>query len=339
MTTVRSVLVDAPKEKLRLGEREFADPGYGQVRITVEAAGICHSDNAFVAGLLPGLNYPLTPGHEIAGRIDALGEGVRGWSVGERVAIGWFGGYCTSCNACRRGRLVDCENAEIPGMAYPGGYADAVVAPVTGIARIPQALSAVQAAPMACAGVTVFGALRDSSARPGDLVAVVGLGGLGHLAVQFAAKMGFDTVAVARGAEKGLLAAELGARDYIDSTVTDVAADLQRQGGAKLVVATASNSEAIARAVDGLAPQGELSVVGIAFEPMPITPLQLITPVRLVRGHPAGVAADVEDTMAFAARTGVKAMVEEMPLERAAEAFDRMMANQARFRMVLTTGA
>lgn len=338
MPTVRSVLVDAPMGKLRIAERELPDPGPGQALVAVEACGICHSDGAFVAGHIPDLSFPITPGHEIAGRIDALGEGVAGWQVGDRVAVGWFGGYCTYCTACRRGDFVHCDHAQIPGRSYPGGYADAVLVPATGLARIPDGMSAVQAGPMACGGVTVFGALRSSGARPGDLVAVVGLGGLGHLAVQFAAKSGLDTVAIARGQEKAQLAAQLGARHYIDSTAQDVAAELRRLGGAQVVLATAADSAAMARTVDGLAPNGRLAVVGISFEPMQISPLQLISPAHTVYGHPAGTPIDVEDTMAFAALTGVRAMVEEMPLDRVEEAFLRMAANQARFRMVLTTG-
>lgn len=338
MSKVRCVLVDGPSGRLRLAERELPEPGHGEVLIAVEACGICHSDGAFVAGLIPGLSFPVTPGHEIAGRIDALGAGVHGWRVGDRVAVGWFGGYCTHCTACRRGDFVHCEYAQTPGRSYPGGYGDAVVVPATGLARIPDGMSAVQAAPMACAGVTVFGALRDSGARPGDLVAVVGLGGLGHLAVQFAAKSGLDTAAIARGRDKAELAARLGARHYIDSTAQDVAGELRRLGGARVVVATAADSAAMARAVDGLAPHGRLAVVGIAFEPMQIAPMQLISPARTVYGHPAGAPVDIEDTMAFAALTGVRAMVEEMPLDQAEQAFGRMAANEARFRMVLTTG-
>ena len=339
MALIRSMQVDAPSAELHLVEGEAPDPGYGEVRIAVEASGVCHSDGAFVAGQLPGLTFPVTPGHEIAGRIDAVGEGVRGWRSGDRVAVGWFGGYCTYCNPCRHGDFVHCEHAQLPGLSYPGGYADAVVVPATALARIPESMSAVQAAPMACAGVTVFGALRRSSARPGALVAIVGLGGLGHLAVQFAAKMGLDTVVVARGREKAPLAAELGARHYIDSTEQDVTAELRRLGGARIVIATAANSEAMARTLDGIAPNGELMVVGVDTEPMPISPLQLITPARSVHGHPSGSPADIEDTMAFAALTGVRALVEELPLEQAGTAFERMMKNQARFRMVLTTGA
>ena len=339
MPKVRSVLVDAPSGGLRLGERELPEPGPGEVRVTVEACGICHSDAALGAGLIPELRFPVTPGHEIAGRVDALGAGVRGWQTGDRVVVGWFGGYCTYCTPCRRGEFAHCENAQVPGRSYPGGYADAVVAPATGLARIPDGMNAVQAAPMGCAGVTVFGALRAGGVRPGGLVAVVGLGGLGHLAVQFAAKSGMETVAIARGRDKAEFAARLGAHHYIDSTAQDPAAELRRLGGAALVLATAADSAAMAAAVDGLAVNGRLAVVGIAFEPMRISPLQLISAARGVYGHPAGTPMDVEDTMAFAALTGVRAMVEELPLDQVEKAFQRMTANQARFRMVLTTGA
>lgn len=339
MPTVRSVLVDAPMGKLRLGERELPEPGTGEVRIAVEASGICHSDAAFVAGQMPDLRFPVTPGHEIAGRIDALGAGVRGWQAGDRVAVGWFGGYCTYCTSCRRGDFVHCEHAQTPGQSYPGGYADAVVVPATGLARIPDGMSASQAAPLACAGVTVFGAMRASGPRPGDLVAVLGLGGLGHLAVQFAAKSGMETVAIARGQGKAEFAAQLGAHHYIDSTVQDPAAELQRLGGAALVLATAADSGAMTAAVGGLGANGRLTVVGIAPEPIQVDPLQMILGARTVYGHPSGTPIDIEDTMAFAALTGVRAMVEELPLDQVDQAFERMMANQARFRMVLTTGA
>jgi len=338
MVTVRSAQVDAPNGKLYLTDRDVPDPGPGQVRITVEASGICHSDGAFLGDALPGLTFPLTPGHEIAGRIDALGDGVTGRQVGDRVAVGWIGGYCTGCRSCRHGDFVHCENVQIPGLAYRGGYAESVVVPATALARIPDGMSAVQAAPMACAGVSVFGALRHSSVRPGDLVAIVGLGGLGHLGVQFAAKMGLDTVVVARGRDKEALAAELGARHYIDAITQDVSSELQSLGGARIVLATAANSEAIAGSLRGLGPNGELMVLGIDPEPMRIGPLDLIIPGRSIIGHPSGTPADVEDTMAFAELTGIKAMVEEMPLEQAAEGFDRMLANEARFRIVLTTG-
>ncbi|HEV2634637.1 MAG TPA: alcohol dehydrogenase catalytic domain-containing protein [Actinocrinis sp.] len=338
MLKVRSVQVDAPEGELRVVDREVPDPGYGQVRIAVEASGICHSDDAFIAGALPGLTFPLTPGHEIAGHIEALGEGVRGWAVGDRVAVGWFGGYCTTCPQCRRGQFVHCLNAQIPGLSYRGGYADAVVVPATALARVPDRMSTVQAAPMACAGVTCFGALRNSGARPGDLVAVLGLGGLGHLGVQFAAKMGFDTVVIARGQDKASFAASLGSRHYIDATSQDVAAELQRLGGARIVLATASNSDAISGTVEGLAPNGELVVIGIDPEPLRVAPLQLILQGRSVHGHPAGSPADIEDTMAFAELTGISALVEEVPLEQAAEGYARMASNKARFRVVLTTG-
>jgi alcohol dehydrogenase len=338
MPAIRAVQADEAGSALRLVEREAGEPGPGHVRVTVEAGGICHSDSSFVNGQLPGLVFPVVPGHEIAGRIDVLGDGVVGRQPGDRVAVGWFGGHCGHCDPCRRGDHFHCVDSQIPGLSYPGGYADAVVVPANALARVPAGLTAAQAAPLACAGVTPFHALRTSGARPGDLVAVLGVGGLGHLGVQFAAKMGFDTVAVARGTEKAELAADLGARHYIDSTAQDVPAELRRLGGARVVLATASRSEAIAGAVDGLAPYGELVVVGIDAAPLPISPLQLINASRSVRGHPSGTATDTEDTLAFAAMTGVEPMIEEVPLEQAQAAYTRMMDNRARFRMVLTTG-
>ncbi|MFF1963280.1 alcohol dehydrogenase [Streptomyces sp. NPDC058232] len=339
MRTVRSVLVDSPAGDLRIGSREVADPGRAEVRVTVEACGVCHTDSQFVNDQLPGIVFPVTPGHEIAGRIESVGPGVVNWQVGDRVAVGWSGGHCTHCNPCRRGDFVHCENAQVPGWAYPGGYAESIVVPANALARIPATLSAVEAAPLACAGVTVFNGLRRTGARPGDLVAVIGLGGLGHLAVQFAARMGFDTVVVARGQEKAKLAADLGSRHYIDSAREDVSAELLKLGGARVVLATAGNSDAMAAALDGLGPHGELIVIGIDAAPMKITPLQLILQSKTVHGHPSGVAMDTEDTLAFAAMTGIRPIVEEVPLEQASEAYRRMMDNQARFRIVLTTGA
>ncbi|MEU2624573.1 alcohol dehydrogenase catalytic domain-containing protein [Streptomyces sp. NPDC007157] len=339
MSTIRSVAVAEPSGKLQVVESEAVAPAHGQVRIAVEACGVCHTDSHFVDNHLPGLAFPVTPGHEIAGRIAEVGPGVQRWAVGDRVAVGWFGGHCTYCDPCRRGDFVHCERAQVPGLAYPGGYAESVTVPANALARIPDELTAVEAAPLACAGVTTFAALRRSQARPGDLVAVLGLGGLGHLGVQFAASMGFDTAVIARGEEKASLARELGARHYIDSTRQDVAAELTALGGASAVLATAANADAMAVAVDGLKANGELLVVGIDAAPMRLSPLQLITNSRTVHGHPSGDAMDVEDTLAFAAQQGVRAWVEEAPLAEAAAAYDRMMRNEARFRMVLTTGA
>jgi alcohol dehydrogenase len=291
-----------------------------------------------VNGYLPGLQFPLTPGHEIAGRIDAVGEGVEDWPVGTRVAVGWFGGNCGHCTPCRRGDFVDCVNLQVPGLSYPGGYADSVVVPVAALARIPDGLTPVEAAPLSCAGVTVFNALRNGPARAGDLVAVLGLGGLGHLAVQFAAKMGFDTVVIARGAEKAPFSVQLGARHYIDSTVEDVPAALQDLGGASTIIATAASSDAMSVTFDGLAARGALSVVGTSLEPLSVNPIQYINGSRQSHGVPAGSAQDVEDTLKFAELSGVRAVVEQLPLEAVQQGYDRMVENKARFRVVLTTG-
>lgn len=339
MSTYRVVQVSAPNGTFELTEREVPQPGFGQVRIDVQACGVCHSDALFVSGGLPGVSFPEVPGHEIAGRIEELGEGTqdRGWQIGDRVAVDWFGGSCGHCRPCREGDFIVCRNLKVPGWAYDGGFAEKVIAPVDAPARIPGGLAASDAGPMACAGVTVFNGLRRSSARPGDLVAVLGLGGLGHLGVQYAVAMGFETVAIARGPQKADFAKQLGAHHYIDSTSgTPVAEALQSLGGAKVVLATAGNSEAITATVDGLAPRGELVVIGGDTAPMGINPAQLLMSARVVRGHPSGTAQDVEDTMAFSVLHGIRPMTEIMPLDRADEAYQKMLAGKARFRMVLT---
>jgi alcohol dehydrogenase len=323
---------------LEIVKREVPEPGPGQVRVVVEACGVCHTDLALVNGWLPGSTFPLVPGHEIAGRVDALGPGVTAWRLGQRVGVGWFGGSCGFCPACRSGGMVDCASLQIPGVAYPGGYADAVVVPADALAAIPDGLSAVEAAPLMCAGVTTYNALRNSVARPGDLVAVVGLGGLGHLAVQYAARFGFDTVAVARGGDKEAYARELGARHYIDSSAQNIGEALMALGGAKVVLATPSDSAAIAAGVDGLAPRGQLIVAGAPGDPMQISPLQLIFGSKSVVGHASGTSYDSEQALAFSAFTGVRPMVEVVPLERASEGYERMLSGAARFRVVLTTG-
>jgi alcohol dehydrogenase len=322
-------------------EREVPEPGAGQVRIAVEACGICHSDAFFVDAVMPGVRFPLVPGHEVAGRVDALGDGAAeyGWQPGDRVAVGWFGGSCGHCTACRQGDFVVCETLKVPGWAYDGGFAERMIAPVDALARIPESLAAADAGPMACAGVTVFNGLRRSAARPGDLVAVLGIGGLGHLGVQYAVAMGFETVAIARGAGKARFAEQLGAHHYVDSTAdTPVGEALQALGGAKVVLATAGSSEAISATVDGLTHRGELVAIGATPDPLGISPLQLITGGRVVRGHPSGTAQDVEDTMAFSALHGIRPMTEVAPLAEADEAYRRMLSGSARFRMVLTTG-
>ncbi len=337
MTTFRAAQATSPGAQLAIVDRPLADPGPGQVRVAVEACGICHSDSIFVEGQWPGLQFPVTPGHEIAGHIDAVGDGVQDWSEGDRVAIGWSGGYCGQCRPCRRGDFVHCEVGMVTGAAFPGGYADYVVAPATALARIPDELSAVDAAPLACAGLTMFNSLRHTSAGPGDLVAILGIGGLGHLGVQFAVKMGFRTVAIARGTEKGELARELGAHYYIDSTASDVAAELLKLGGARVIAATATNADAIAAAIGGLGLHGELLTLAALNDPVQVIPMQLITISGTVHGHPAGVAHDLEDTLNFAATQGIRPMVEVVPLDKAADGYQRMLANQARFRVVLTT--
>jgi alcohol dehydrogenase len=337
MTTFRAVQALSPGAPLAVIDQALAEPGPGRVRVAVEACGICHSDSMFVDNQWPGVQFPVTPGHEIAGHIDALGDGVEGWREGDRVAIGWSGGYCGHCRSCRRGDFVHCEVGMVTGATFPGGYADFLVAPASALARIPDEMSAVDAAPLACAGLTMFNSLRHTGAGPGDLVAILGIGGLGHLGVQFAVKMGFRTVAIARGPEKGELAHELGAHHYIDSVASDVATELQNLGGARVIAATATNAEAISGSVGGLGLHGELLALAAVPDSVQVTPIQLITISGTVHGHPAGVPHDLEDTLNFAALQGIKPMVEVMPLEKAADGYQRMLANQARFRVVLTT--
>ncbi|MBV2154904.1 alcohol dehydrogenase catalytic domain-containing protein [Kitasatospora sp. SUK 42] len=341
MSTYQVAQATAPGGTLHPAEREVPRPGPGHVRIAVEACGICHSDALFVNAALPGVSFPVVPGHEIAGHIEELGEGVqeRGWQVGDRVAVGWFGGSCGHCKPCRQGDFIVCRNLRVPGWAYDGGFAEKAVAPADALARIPGDLAASDAGPLACAGVTTYNGLRRSAARPGDLVAVLGLGGLGHLGVQYAVAMGFETVGIARGAEKAGFAKQLGAHHYVDSTAdTPVAEALQSLGGAKVVLATAGNSAAITSTVDGLAPRGELVVIGADTSPMGISPAQLLMNGNIVRGHPSGTSQDVEDTMAFSALHGIRPMTETVPLGQAEEAYQKMLAGRARFRMVLTTG-
>ncbi|WP_326822930.1 alcohol dehydrogenase catalytic domain-containing protein [Streptosporangium sp. NBC_01756] len=334
----RSMQVAEPGGDLSLVQVDTQEPGPGQVRVTVEACGVCHSDVLITGGHIPGTTFPVTTGHEIAGRIDAIGGNVTGWSVGDRVAIGWYGGSCGHCDACREGDGVLCPELQVPGVAYAGGFADSVVVPAVALASVPDELTAVEAAPLACAGVTVYNALRRSSARSGDTVAVLGLGGLGHLGVQFASKMGFNTIAMARGPEKASLAHKLGASHYIDSATEKMADALQAHGGAKVVLATVTNAAAMSATVDGLGRRGELIIVGVAMEPLDITPLQLVSGAKRVYGHASGIAVDTQNTMRFAAQSGVRSWTEEVPLEEADAAFQKMISGQARFRMVLTTG-
>jgi D-arabinose 1-dehydrogenase-like Zn-dependent alcohol dehydrogenase len=336
---MRVVQVSEKNGPLHLVERDMPEPARGEVRVKVEACGVCHSDSLAVEGTMPGATFPRVPGHEIAGRIDALGEGVQGWSVGQRVGVGWFGGACYRCEPCRRGHIIDCRNLRIPGINYDGGYAEAMVCPADALAAMPDDLEAAEAAPLLCAGITTFNALRHSGALPGDVVAVLGVGGLGHLGIQFAAKMGFRTVAIGRGGDKEQLARKLGAAHYIDSGAEDAAAALQGMGGAKAILATVPSGKAISPLVGGLGVRGKLIVVGVSPEPIEVPSFAVIGQSASVIGHASGTSIESEDTLRFSAMSGVRPMIETMPLEQAAEAYAKMMRGDARFRMVLTMGA
>ena len=338
MSKMRVAHVTRPNGPFEIVEREIPEPGAGQVRIKVEACGICHSDSMTKEGLWPGIQYPRVPGHEIAGVIDAVGQGVAGWKTGQRVGVGWHGGHCGYCDSCRRGDFVTCQVAfQVPGIAYDGGYAEYMVAPASALAAIPEALSAVDAGPLMCAGITTFNSLRNSGARPGDLVAILGIGGLGHLGIQFAAKMGFRTVAIARGVDKEPLARKLGAWSYIDSKMQDPAAELVKLGGAKIVLATVTNGDAMSATLGGLGVNGKLIILGAAAEPLQVPGIPLLLGRRSIVGWPSGSSIDSQDTLSFSLLTGVRAMSEVFPLERAAEAYEHMMSGKARFRAVLTT--
>jgi D-arabinose 1-dehydrogenase-like Zn-dependent alcohol dehydrogenase len=337
MKKMRVVQVRSAAGPFDVVERDVPEPGPGQARIKVQACGICHSDSFTKEGHWPRIEYPRVPGHEVAGVVDALGSGISGFSVGQRVGVGWHGGHCGYCEACRRGDYVTCRVApQIPGITFDGGYAEYMIAPTGALALIPEGLSAVEAAPLMCAGVTTYNALRNSGARAGARVAVLGLGGLGHLGVQFAAKMGFETLAIARGKDKEALARELGARDYIDSQAQDVAAELLKRGGADVILATVTSGSAMNAALGGLAIDGKLIVLGAADTPLQVPAILLIGGRRSVTGWPSGSSIDSQDTLAFSARSGVRPKTETFPLERAAEAYERMMSGRARFRVVLT---
>ncbi|WP_027818782.1 alcohol dehydrogenase [Paraburkholderia bannensis] len=338
MPTMQAVQVAKAGGPLELVERDIPEPATGHVLIKVQACGICHSDSLTKEGQWPGLQFPRVPGHEIAGVIERMGAGVEGWSVGQRVGVGWHGGHCGHCERCRHGDFVLCQNAQVPGISYDGGYAQYMVAPQEALARMPDDLSDVDAAPLLCAGITTFNALRHSGARAGDVAAILGIGGLGHLGVQFARKMGFVTVAIARGQDKAPLAKQLGAHHYIDSSAQDVGASLQALGGARVILATVTNGEAMSAALAGLGVNGKLIMVGVAQEPVEVPVTQFIMGRQSVQGWPSGTAADSQETLAFSALSDVKPMIEEYPLERAAEAYDRMMSGKARFRVVLTPG-
>jgi D-arabinose 1-dehydrogenase-like Zn-dependent alcohol dehydrogenase len=317
-------------------EREIPKPTAGQVRIKVQACGICHSDVLTKEGLWPGIQYPRVPGHEIAGIIDELGEGVSGWSKGQRTGVGWHGGHDNTCLYCQRGDFRNCRNLKIPGISYDGGYQQYMLAPVEALTAMPQTLTDVEAAPLLCAGITTYNALRHSGAVPGDVVAVLGVGGLGHLGIQFANKFGYKTVAVGRGTESEALAKKLGASVYIDNKATNPAEALQKLGGAQVILATAPSSKAMSEMIDGLAPNGKLVVIGATLDPIEVTPLQLINGSRSIQGWASGTTADEEDTLRFAELTGVRPMIETYPLEKAAEGYARMMSGEAQFRVVLT---
>jgi D-arabinose 1-dehydrogenase-like Zn-dependent alcohol dehydrogenase len=332
---MKAIHVAAAGGQLELVDRDLPEPGRGQVRVRVQACGVCHSDSITVQGYMP-IDYPRVPGHEVAGVVEALGEGVKAWQVGDRVGVGWFGGCCFVCEQCRRGNFIACENGLVPGVSYDGGYAEAMIAPAEALARIPDELSDADAAPLLCAGITTFNALRRSVARPGDLVAVLGVGGLGHLGIQYAAKMGQEVVAVARGTEKEPLARELGAHHYVDSTAADVAAALKALGGATVVLATVTAAGAMSAALGGLKPNGQLVVVGASPDPLEVPPAAIIAGSTAVKGHASGTSKDSEDTLGFSVLTGVRPRIETVPLAEAQAAYDKMMAGDARFRMVLT---
>jgi len=336
MPTHQAVQIRSPNGSLELAKVDTKPPGRDEARLDVKACGICGTDRAFAGGGFPNMTWPLTLGHEIAGTIAELGEGVEDFAVGDRVAVGWFGGCCFHCDQCRKGALIHCLNGKVPSYQYPGGYAESVTVPANAMARIPAELTFVEAAPLGCAGVTTYNALRHTKALPGDRVAVVGVGGLGHLGVQFARAMGFETIAIARGPAKEEDARKLGAHHYIDSEAGDVAEALRALGGATVVLGTAANSAAMAATVDGLLPQGELVTIGATTEPMPISPLQLVIPNKSVVGHPSGTSKDVEETMHFAVLSGVRTWVEELPLAQAAEGYAAMEQGRARYRTVLT---
>jgi len=335
---MRVVQISQPGGPLEIVERPIPEPGRGSVRIRVEACGICHSDALTKEGHYPGIQYPRVPGHEVAGVIDAVGADTPDWQPGQRVGVGWNGGYCGHCDYCRRGEFFACVTQQVTGVTYDGGYAEYMIAPASAVALMPTELPAVEAAPLMCAGVTTFNALRNAGARSGDVVAVLGLGGLGHLGVQYAAKMGFRTVGIARGKDKEPLARQLGASVYIDSQSQDPAAELQKLGGAKVILATATSGEAMSAVQGGLAVNGTLLIVGAAPS-MQVSPVFLLSGCRSIKGWYSGTSIDSQDTLAFSARTGVRPMNEIFPLERASEAYDRMMSGKARFRVVLSIGA
>jgi D-arabinose 1-dehydrogenase-like Zn-dependent alcohol dehydrogenase len=328
--------IPTPGADFQIVDREIPKPAAGQVRIKVNACGVCHSDVFTKDGAWPGIQYPRIPGHEVVGIVDEVGAGVSEWKMGQRVGVGWHGGQDGTCPSCRRGDFRNCRNLKIPGISYDGGYEEYMLAPVEALAAIPETLSDVEAAPLLCAGITTFNALRHSGAFPGDLVAVQGIGGLGHLGIQFASKLGYKVAAIGRGSENVTLAKKLGASVYIDSKSTNAAEALQKLGGAQVILTTAPNAKAMSEVIDGLGPNGKLMVIGVTTDPIEVTPVQLITGSRTIQGWASGTPADSEDTLRFAELTGVRPMIETYPLERAAEAYARMLSGKAQFRVVLT---
>jgi D-arabinose 1-dehydrogenase-like Zn-dependent alcohol dehydrogenase len=333
---MKAAQIPKPGADFQIVEREIPKPGTGYVLIKVQACGICHSDVFTKEGQWPGIQYPRVPGHEVAGIIDELGDGVSEWQKGQRVGVGWHGGHDGTCLQCRRGDFRNCQNLKIPGISYDGGYQQYMVAPVEALVAIPESLSDVEAAPLLCAGITTYNALRHSGALPGDLVAVQGIGGLGHLGIQFANKFGYKVAAIGRGPENAALAKKLGASVYIDSKSTNAAEALQKLGGAQVILATAPSSKAMSEIFDGLGPNGKLIVIGVAFDPIEVTPVQLVSGSRSIQGWASGTSADEEETLRFAGLTGVRPIIETYPLEKAAEAYARMMSGNAQFRVVLT---
>jgi D-arabinose 1-dehydrogenase-like Zn-dependent alcohol dehydrogenase len=337
MSRMKAVQISQPGGNFEVVERPIPEPGRAQVRIKVEACGVCHSDVLVKEGLVP-LQYPRVPGHEVAGRVDAVGADVTQWTPSQRVGVGWHGGHCFVCDACRRGDFILCRNEKVTALSFDGGYAEYMIAPAEAVAAMPDDLPAAEAAPLLCAGITTFNSLRNAGARAGDLVAVQGIGGLGHLGIQYARQMGFRTVAIGRGGDKEPLAKKLGAHDYVDTSAGDAADALQKLGGARLILATAPDSKSISALVGGLVPGGKLLVVGVGLEPLSVTPLQIVLSRRAIQGWPSGTAKDSEDTLHFSSLTGVRPMIERYPLEKAAEAYDQMISGRARFRAVLTMG-
>jgi D-arabinose 1-dehydrogenase-like Zn-dependent alcohol dehydrogenase len=334
--TMKVAQITKPGAGFQIVERDIPEPQAGQVRIKVQACGVCHSDVFTVEGSWPGIQYPRVPGHEVVGIIDEVGVGVSEWKKGQRVGVGWHGGQDNTCLECRRGDFRNCRNLKVTGISYDGGYQEYMLAPVEALASVPESLSDAEAAPLLCAGIATFNALRHSGAVPGDLVAVLGIGGLGHLGIQFANKFGYKAAAIGRGPENATLAKKLGAGVYIDSKLTNAAEALQKLGGAQVILGTAPSSKAMSELIDGLGPNGKLMVMGLSFDPIEVTPAQLISGNRTIQGWAAGTPTDSEDTLRFAELTGVLPMIETYPLENAEEAYARMMSGKAQFRVVLT---